>query len=64
MSPHILLDAFLWFIAALWFVEHVVSASRRSAPKRNRKLPAPSINCERTGTWRVNLPNLCRRQGD
>jgi len=48
MSAHTLLDAALWFIAALWVIEQLVRATRVKAPKRNRKLPAPSPLCERT----------------
>lgn len=62
MSPETLLHGALWFISGLWVVEHIVSATR--TPKRNKKLEAPSIHCDRTGDWRANLPGMARRQGD
>lgn len=64
MNAHTLVDTFLWIVAGISFIEHCVWASRKSAPKRNRILPTPSILCERTGNWRVNLPDIVRRQGE
>lgn len=62
MTMHQLMDGCLWIIAVLWLCQFL---ARHPGPvKRNRKLPAPSINCERTGDWRVNLPGMARRQGD
>lgn len=61
---HALMDFCLWSIAVLWLMSFIASHLRTKAPKRNRRLPAPSILCERTGDWRINLPGMARRQGD
>ena len=62
---HKLMDFGLWMLALLWLCQHLAEYLRAPAPKkRNRRLPPPSVLCERTGDWRINLPNLARRQGD
>lgn len=66
MNPQTLLHGCLWFIAALWFVEHAVSMTRTKAPKRNRRLPPPSPLCERSGDFEVKMHGcaLTKRQAD
>lgn len=60
-----LMDFGLWCIAVLWLTQFIASHLRTKPPaKRNRRMPPPSILCERTGDWRVNLPGLARRQGN
>lgn len=66
MNQQTLLHGFLWFIACLWCVEHIVSMTRTRAPKRNRRLPPPSANCERSGKFEVSMHDtvFARRQAD
>lgn len=61
-TAHILMDAGLWFVAVLWFIGFLARGPK--PVRRNRKLPAPSVSCERTAEWRANLPSMCRRQAD
>jgi hypothetical protein len=66
MNPETLLHGCLWFISALWFVEHAVSMTRKRAPRRNRMLPPPSIHCERSGKFEVSMHDtvFAARQAD
>lgn len=57
MSAHALVDLCLWIYAGISFVVFVTDQTRRVAPKRNRRLPAPSPLCERTGQFEVHLGN-------
>ena len=59
---HKLMDFGLWCLAALWLCQFLAEHLRAKPTKR--RMPPPSILCERTGDWRVNLPGLARRQGD
>lgn len=61
-TAHILMDVCLWFVAILWFIGFLARSPK--PVRRNRKLPAPSISCERTGDWRINLPATIRRQAE
>jgi len=61
---HKLMDFGLWLLAILWLCSFLADHLRAKPTKRNRRMPPPSIECERTGDWRVNLPGLARRQGD
>lgn len=62
MSSHTLLNAILWTLSGLFVLEQLVSMTRTKAPKRNRRLAAPSVNCERTGSFDVHKCALTRRQ--
>ena len=64
MNTHTLMDIALWVYAGISFVSFVVEQTRKSAPKRNRRLPAPSIHCERMGDYEVKMHGcaLTRRQ--
>jgi hypothetical protein len=59
---HAFMDFGLWTIAILWLCQFIASHLRTKPPKR--RMPPPSICCERTGDWRVNLPSMARRQGE
>lgn len=61
---HAFMDFCLWCVATLWLTQFIASHLRTKPPKRNRRMPPPSILCERTGNWRVNLPDLGKRQAD
>jgi len=66
MSTHTMLDAALWFISGLWVIEQLVRATRVKAPKRNRRLPAPSPLCERTPKFEQQMSGtvFAARQAD
>lgn len=59
---HKLMDVCLWTVAIYWFIGFLARGPK--PVRRNRRLPAPSISCERTAEWRVNLPNICKRQAE
>ncbi len=61
---HKLMDFALWCVAALWLVQHLAEYLRAKPPKRYRRMPAPSILCERTGDWKIHLPAMAKRQAD
>jgi hypothetical protein len=62
---HRCMDVFLWVIAFLWLCHVIADFSRAPPPrKRNRRLPAPSPLCERSGTFEVQMNQLTRRQAD
>lgn len=61
---HVLMDACLWFIAVIWFIGFLARSPKRR--QRNKRLPAPSILCERTGDFEVKMHDsvLTRRQAN
>ncbi len=65
-NAHKLMDVCLWIWAAISFAEYVRDAMRHKSPAlRNRRLPSPSIHCQRTPDWdRINRIALLRRQGE
>lgn len=65
MSPHRLLDACLWFIAALWFIQFITDFTREHRRwRRIRQLGPPSKDCDRVGDYEVHMSAFTRRQGD
>lgn len=52
-TAHLLRDCALWFIAFLWFCQFIADHMR--ARKINRKLTAPSKDCERVGQFEINM---------
>jgi len=61
---HHLMDAGLWFIAVLWVIQFFAHGPKYRA--RNRRLPPPSTQCERTGDFEVRMHEsvLTRRQAN
>jgi hypothetical protein len=65
MSPyHLLMDACLWFCSLLWFIGFLARGPKPR--KHNRRLPAPSPLCERTGQFEVRMHDtvFSARQAD
>ena len=50
-----ILQAILWTLSSLFVLQQLVSMTRSRAPRRNRRLPAPSPLCERTGKFEVRM---------
>ncbi len=48
-----LLDACLWFLSILWLIGFLARGPKYRA--RNKRLPAPSSLCERTGQFEVSM---------
>jgi hypothetical protein len=61
---HVLIDVCLWTLSSL-YVASVVARMGKSR-KVNRRLPAPSSLCERTGDFEIRMHDsvLTRRQAN
>ncbi len=65
-TAHKLMDVCLWVYAGISFVQYVRDAMRHPSPTlRNRRLPNPSVHCQRTPDWdRIREISITRRQAD
>ena len=61
---HKLMDFGLWCVAALWLCQFLAEHLRTKPPKRNRRMPPPSILCERTGDWKIHTSALTSHQAE
>jgi len=52
-NAHLALDICLWILSTLWVISFLAHGPKYRP--RNRKLPAPSPLCERTGQFEVSM---------